>query len=293
MVEKIAVEKYQKSVKSFGIRIPEIHVVLGSGYAPALGMARLSADWKFVGDLPFSDVPELHGSTVVGHQSSYRFYQHEPTGRSITLQMGRLHGYEGLAPKQVVQSVMIPKIAGTKKFILTNAAGSLVRDLPVGSVVLIKDHVNFTGLNPLSGVNPLFDGMPVGPRFPDLSRLYDPAMRSRMAKTFKEKKIIANEGNYLGVLGPSFETPAEVKLFAQWGMHAVGMSTVWEAIALGYAGAQVAGVSLLSNLACGLSDQPLSHEDVIRISAGAAQGILEGLFLFMQEELKLHGTGQS
>lgn len=293
MVERIAVEKYQKTAKSFGIRIPEIHVVLGSGYAPALGVAQLSSDWKFVGELPFVEVPGLHGSTVVGHQSSYRFYQHTPTGRSVALQMGRLHGYEGLAPKQVVQSVMVPKIAGTKKFILTNAAGSLEKKFPVGSVVLIKDHVNMTGQNPLTGSNPQFDGMPVGPRFPDLSQLYDPALRARLKKTFQSKKIIVNEGKYLGVAGPSFETPAEVELFAQWGMHAVGMSTVWEAIALGYSGAQVAGVSLLSNLACGLSDKPLSHEEVIKISAGAAQGILESLFVFMQEELKLHGTGSA
>src|SRR5262249_34664020 len=159
---------------------------------------------------------------------------------------------EGHEPSTVVQTVMVPRLSGVKSFVLTNAAGGLSLSMRPGDVMLIRDHVNLTGLNPLVGVNPQgLDGRPLGPRFPDLARLYDREWRARLLRICAAEGLGTHEGVYLGLLGPSFETPAEIQLFSSWGLHAVGMSTVWEAIALAHSGARVAGLSLVSNLGSG------------------------------------------
>jgi purine-nucleoside phosphorylase len=201
--------------------------------------------------------------------------------------MGRLHGYEGLDASAVAYPVMIPRLCGTKQFLLTNASGGLAANFRPGDVMIIRDHVNLTGKNPLVGPNPTdLEGTELGPRFPDLGDLYDAAWRMRLEKCCLGQGLNVHEGTYLGVLGPSFETPAEVRLFASWGLHAVGMSTVWEAIALRHSGATVAGLSLISNFGAGLSAEKLDHTTILNTSRAAASKIIAALDSAFAEALK-------
>jgi purine-nucleoside phosphorylase len=267
---------------------PDLQIVLGSGVAPAFTGLENPPEWKSLGEIPFSAVKGLVPATAPGHKGAYRYFRHEPTGRSIAFQVGRLHGYEGHSPQEVVQTVILPKLAGTKKFLLTNASGSLDPTFKVGDLMVIRDHVNLTGRNPLYGPNPVgSEGQLLGPRFPDMSAVYDLSMRKRLetALSTKPHAFSLVHGIYLGLLGPSYETPAEVSLFSKWGLGAVGMSTVWEAIALRHSGAQLAGLSFISNLGCGLSQEPLSQEEVDREAGKVAARLVRGLFDYAAAEI--------
>jgi purine-nucleoside phosphorylase len=266
---------YQDFLQQNSLPIPRWHIVLGSGFGSALD----HFSWELAGELSFAELPALHKSTVQDHAGNYRFYRRGAT--VVCFQMGRLHGYEGHAAAAVARTVMIPRLAGVEEFLLTNASGGLGKDFRPGDVMLIRDHVNLTGQNPLTGPNPVHvtGGKELGPRFPDLCDAYDAAWRERLARHCGSKGLRVHEGVYLGVTGPSFETPAEVKLFAGWGMHAVGMSTVWEAIALRHSGARVAGLSLISNLGAGLSSQKLEHETILKTSRASAAQIIGALEL--------------
>jgi purine-nucleoside phosphorylase len=203
--------------------------------------------------------------------------------------MGRIHGYEGHPAPLVVQPVMVPRLAGVKNFVLTNAAGGLSAAHKPGDLMLIRDQVNLTGLNPLVGANPVgLDGRELGPRFPDMANLYNREFRKRLRRHCEAQPgLTVHDGVYLGLLGPSFETPAEIQLFSAWGLHAVGMSTVWEAIALGHSGARVGGMSLISNLGSGLGEGTLDHNTILETCRASAAAIVRGLELTMEEELAL------
>lgn len=263
------------------IDLPDFHIVLGSGFGEALN----HLDGELITEVPFGELEGLVPSTVPDHKGVYRFYKVK--GKTISFQMGRLHGYEGHSPKQVVQTVMLPRLAGVKKFLLTNASGGLSLAYKPGDVLVIRDQVNLTGANPLVGVNPKnSDGKELGPRFPDMNTLYSHSMRKTLEKAFLKQKLRVHEGTYIGVLGPSFETPAEVQLYASWGMHAVGMSTVWEAIALRHSGAELAGISLLSNLGAGMDpNASLDHLKIIETCRESAAKIILGISDFLQEAL--------
>jgi purine-nucleoside phosphorylase len=221
---------------------------------------------------------------VVDHAGCYRFFR--KGAHAISFQMGRLHGYEGHEPGAVVRTVMTPRLAGVKNFVLTNAAGGLSMAMKPGDVMVIRDHVNLTGLNPLVGVNPSgLDGKPLGPRFPDLAKLYDREWRTRLFQLCEKNGLGTHEGVYLGLLGPSFETPAEVQLFSSWGLHAVGMSTVWEAIALAHSGARLVGLSLISNLGSGLGAGTLDHETILETCRTSAAGIVDAIRASIEGEL--------
>jgi len=221
---------------------------------------------------------------LVDHAGAYRFFRHG--SHSLCFQMGRIHGYEGHHPAEVTMPVMVPRLCGVKNFLLTNAAGGLSLAMRPGDVMVIRDHVNFTGLNPLVGPNPSGPtGKPIGPRFPDLSRLYDRDWRERLRALCAEAGLGVHEGVYLGLLGPSFETPAEVQLFASWNMQAVGMSTVWESIALAHSGARVAGISLISNLGSGIGAGTLNHETILETCRASASKIVQAIRLSIEEEL--------
>lgn len=267
-----SISKYQECLKRFGLAVPRWHVVLGSGF----GLALDGFPWELAGEISFAEFPDLHRSSVVDHSGTYRFYRR---GNDVlSFQLGRLHGYEGHTPAEVVRTVMIPRLAGVGEFLLTNASGGLDKSFAPGNVMVIRDHVNLTGKNPLVGPNPrAADGTELGPRFPDLGNLYDPAWSAALAAECLAVGLEVKEGTYLGLLGPSFETPAEVRLFASWGLHAVGMSTVWEAIALRHSGAKVAGLSLISNLAAGLSNQTLDHHAILATSRASASRVLAGI----------------
>lgn len=275
-----SIEVYRNFLKAQQLGNPDLHVVLGSGIGSSFVDEWIPAEWESVGQLNFEDLPAITGATAPGHPGIYRFFRNRSSKRVLCLQVGRLHGYEGLSPDDTVLSVMIPRLAGTTRFMITNAAGGLKLEWPIGSVMMIRDHVNFTGKNPLTGHVPRGpDGSEVGPRFPDLSKAWDRELNDLMRRELGNAGIETFEGVYLGVLGPSFETPAEVRLFSQWGMGTVGMSTVWEAIALVHSGALVAGFSLISNLGCGLDPGVvLDHFQILETSKASARKITQALF---------------
>lgn len=283
-----SIELYQTFLKKNGIGVPDIHAVLGSGIGSSFSDSWIPSNWKSIGVLPFKDLPAITAATAPGHPGIYRFFKETTSGQVLCLQIGRLHGYEGLPADEVVLSVLVPRMAGTENFILTNAAGGLKLEWPVGSVMMIRDHVNLTGQNPLTGhVKIGMDGKPIGPRFPDLSNAWDREFTEKLKFELSNANLQTQEGIYIGVPGPSFETPAEVRLFAQWGMGSVGMSTVWEAIALVHSGARVAGFSLISNLGCGLNPGViLDHFAILEASKGAAEKITHALFNLATKPLK-------
>lgn len=283
-----SVELYQAFLKNNGIRVPDIHAVLGSGIGSSFIDSWIPSNWKWIGDLPFKDLPAITAATAPGHPGIYKFFKETTSGNILCLQVGRLHGYEGLPAEEVVLSVMVPRIAGTHHFVITNAAGGLKLEWPVGSVMMIRDHVNLTGQNPLTGhVKNGLGGKPMGPRFPDLSRAWDREFTEELRTELASAGLPTSEGIYLGVTGPSFETPAEIRLFAQWGMGSVGMSTVWEAIALVHSGARVAGFSLISNLGCGLNPGViLDHFEILEASKAAAEKITRALFKLGAKAIK-------
>ena len=269
---------YGEFLKRHSLSLPSCHIVLGSGFGSALE----NFSWRRVGELSFSELPGFPPSTVPDHAGAYRFY--EKNGKVVCFQMGRLHGYEGHPASLVVKPVMVPRLAGVKNFLLTNASGGLSLDFKPGDLMLIRDQVNLTGQNPLLGHNPVgADGKELGPRFPDLCGMYDAGWRQILRKAAEKEGLRVHEGTYLGVLGPSFETPAEVQLFANWGMQAVGMSTVWEAIALRHSGAKFAGLSLISNLGAGMGEGSLDHLEILKTCRTSAKKILGAIEAFLQQ----------
>lgn len=267
---------YNETLKSAGLPVPSHHVVLGSGFGNAI-QSLTQKGWQESLRIPFQDIPGLIAASVPDHAGAYVLMK-SPSGKLIQLQAGRLHGYEGLEPHVAIRPLLIARYAGVKKFILTNAAGGLDLSMKSGDAMLIVDHVNMTGKNPLVGHNPVWpDGQEVGPRFPDMGHLYEKSWRDSLQGELKKRGVATHEGIYLGLLGPTFETFAEVKLYAQWGMKAVGMSTVWESIAIRHSGAKVAAISLISNPGAGLTDQALNHEAIVETCRKSASVILESL----------------
>jgi purine-nucleoside phosphorylase len=189
-----------------------------------------------------------------------------------------LHLYEGYNPEEVVYPVRVAVGMGARAVILTNAAGSLSLSIKPGSFLVLSDHINLTGHNPLVGP----DALPFGDRFVDLRDLYDPHLRYLFQKASEELDLPYQEGIYAGLLGPSLETPAEIRMLRTLGAHAVGMSTVLEAIAARQMGARVLGVSCLTNYGCGLTDQPLTHEDVLKTALMEAGTLSELLRRFLE-----------
>jgi purine-nucleoside phosphorylase len=267
------------------ISAPKVHFVLGSGLAPAFdSIPEVPAPYKFLREISFNEVAGLVPSTAPGHRARFRFYLNQENQSTIVFQVGRLHGYEGHSPKLVVQPLVQSALAGCTHFVLNNAAGSLNPKFLPGSLMLIRDHVNMTGQNPFTGPNPIDPrtGIAPGPRFLDMSETYSEEFSNRLKKSLVSEFTV-HEGTYLGLSGPTYETPAEVKLFASWGLGAVGMSTVWEAMAIRHLGGTVSGFSLISNMGCGLvSKGALSHTEVEEEAAKVAPKLLVKLFNFAQ-----------
>lgn len=250
----------------------DLHVVLGSGYSGAFSTLNLS-DWQALAEIPFSTVQTLERSSVEGHPGKYLILKNK-NGVVMTLQMGRLHGYEGIAPQKVVQTVLEGHRAGTRNFILTNASGSTSLKRRPGAAMVFRDHINFTGQNPLTGPNRY------GPRFPDMSSAYDRSLSKALGSKLRKQKLPVFEGVYGGLSGPNYETPAEIRFLRGCGVDAVGMSTVWETLALAHAGARVAAVALITNFGAGLKRERLTHEDVLEQAARSAKSILLGILEF-------------
>lgn len=232
---------------------PEVAVVLGSGLSQVLPLQGERT-------LRFSDIPGFPAPTVAGHAGEVAVG--EVSGRTVLVQRGRVHYYEGHELGEVVFPVRVYAVLGVKVLVLTNASGGIAFGLEPGDLVLLSDHINLLGGNPLRGPNLA----QLGPRFPDMTAAYDPELRRRAREVAWDLGITVKEGVYLATTGPSYETPAEIRAFRALGADLVGMSTVPEAIAARHAGLRVLAISCVTNLAAGVSPTPLSHEEVIAIT---------------------------
>jgi len=228
---------------------PRLGVVLGSGLGPfvhELGDPRA---------LDYREIPGMPGVSVGGHAG--KLWVGRLGGHSVACLQGRSHLYEGYTPQDVVFGVRLLASAGITTMLLTNAAGGLGEGFSAGDLMLVTDHLNLTGQSPLLGPPPA-----QGPRFSDMTFAYDARLRALALSAANELGVRVRQGVYAGVLGPSYETPAEIRMLRLLGADAVGMSTVLETIALRQMGVRVGGVSLISNLAAGLSGTELSHAEV-------------------------------
>ena len=242
---------FLKKYKEWGIPQPDTHFVLGSLIGSELkAVEKNFPEWKKIGTLTFAQAG-LSVASAPSHSGSYEYFYHKEKNKSICFQCGRLHGYEGLTPQEVVQTVMGPRLAGTKKFVLTNISGGLKKELTPGTVLAIKDHINFTGQSPLIG---LCRTQAKDFYFLDMSTVYLSKINNLITNEMQKKNLKVFSGVYIGVLGPQYETPAEVNLFAQWGGDVVGMSTIWEVMALHYSRAEVSAFSVVANPACGIEE---------------------------------------
>ncbi len=249
---------------------PRVGVVLGSGLG---AVADAVADAVTV---PYSELPGFPLPTVAGHAG--RAVLGQIAGVPVAVLEGRAHVYEGGDLEALRVPVRALRAAGAEILVLTNAAGSLRPEVGPGRLMAITDHINLTGVNILAGPN----DEAIGPRFPSLRDAYDPDLRRRLSATAAELGIGLAEGVYLAVSGPSFETPAEIRAFARLGADAVGMSTVHETIVARHCGLRVLAVSAITNLAEGLSAEPLSHEQTLRDAARAAGDLARLLLGFLE-----------
>jgi purine-nucleoside phosphorylase len=244
-------EEAAKAIRELGS--PKVAVILGSGLS---GILSLENERK----KSFAEIPGFPKPTVEGHVGEVAVGK--LGGKEVLVQRGRIHYYEGYDLSDVVFPVRAYALAGVKILIVTNAAGGIRYGFFPGDLVLISDHINSLGLNPLRGPNL----ERLGPRFPDMSQAYDPGLRKLAREVAAELGITLKEGVYLMAPGPSYETPAEIRAFRALGADLVGMSTVPEVIAARHAGMRVLGISVVTNFAAGVSEKPLSHEEVLQVT---------------------------
>lgn len=229
---------------------PEVAIVLGSG----LGSFCDNLEGISV---KYNEIPHFGSSNVDGHKGELLFC--EIFNKKCVIMQGRFHFYEGNSLQVATYPIKVFKKMGVKTLILTNAAGATRNDFNVGDIMLINDHINFMGDNPLIGKN----DSSLGERFPDMSEVYDKSLLEHARKSAEKLNIKLQEGIYVANIGPSYETPAEVKMLRKIGADAVGMSTVPEAIVANYCGIKILGISCLTNFAAGIKEQKLSHEEVV------------------------------
>jgi purine-nucleoside phosphorylase len=248
----------QAAVRARTDIVPEIGIVLGSG------LGGLADELEGTVAIPFTELPGWPAATAPGHVG--RLLLGRLAARNVVLLQGRFHLYEGNAPGLVIQPVLLFRRLGARAVILTNAAGGLDPSFGPGTLMVISDHINLTGLNPLIGPN----ADSIGERFPDLTDAWSRRLRAQLHAAGTAEGVELAEGVYVGLTGPNYETPAEVRMLAAMGGHAVGMSTVMECIAARWAGLEVCGISLVTNAGAGYSGEPLTHEEVL--TAGIEAG---------------------
>ncbi|HVE57220.1 MAG TPA: purine-nucleoside phosphorylase [Pyrinomonadaceae bacterium] len=270
--------KYDKEIK--------IALVLGSG------LGAFAEDLENPVRIPYEEIPHFARSTVEGHAG--QLVLGEVGGVPVAVQQGRFHFYEGYEMEQVIFPMRVFGLLGIKSVILTNAAGSVRTGFKPGNLMLIRDHINLMGVNPLRGTN----DERFGPRFPDMTEVYDKTLQEI---AYDESKAMARErfesgaekeftsfmwrGVYCALSGPTYETPAEIRMFRLLGAGAVGMSTVPEAIAARHQGMKVLGISCITNLAAGMSDEPINHAEVMETGARVA-GIFKELLRRIISKIK-------
>jgi len=249
---------------------PRVAVTLGSGLSAAFGIPEGGVT------IPCADIPGFPVPTVAGHAGE--FWAGTIGDVPVLVQRGRAHFYEGLPMEDVTFATRLFAVAGVKTLVVTNASGAINPGFRAGDLVLISDHINMLGVNPLHGPN-LDD---LGPRFPDMSMAYTPRLRKLAKEVAKEEGIKVREGVYVACLGPSYETPAEIRAFGSMGADLAGMSTVPEVIVAAHAGMEVLGLSIATNLAAGVNPEAtLSHEEVIETTERVGQDVRQLLMALL------------
>lgn len=248
----------------------EIGLILGSGLGDFVEQLEVSAR------IPYQDIPGLPLPTVEGHKGAFVFGTYK--GKSVVALEGRIHYYEGYTQQEITLPVRIMSRLGVQTLLLTNACGGINLTFTPGTLMIITDHINFSGSNPLIGKNL----ETFGPRFPDMSGVYTPALRNALKAAAEEKGLELREGVYAMYSGPSYETPAEIRFFRTMGADAVGMSTVPEAIVASHCGMRVLGISCITNMAAGVLDRKLSHAEVVETENQVKQRFTQVLDLAIQ-----------
>ncbi len=248
--------EYYRSVTDF---TPRVGLILGSG------LGNYARNMKVVHEIPYGDIPDFPVSTVEGHDG--RFLLGYIGEIPAVVMKGRVHYYEGYSMEEVVLPVRLMKMMGIENLILTNASGGINRKFSVGDFMMITDQISSFVPSPLIGENV----SELGTRFPDMTHIYDVELMELIRSVAKEEAIQIQEGVYVQSSGPNFESPAEIRMFDTLGADAVGMSTACEAIAAHHAGVRICGISCISNMACGITDEELSHLDVQAVADQRAE----------------------
>ncbi|MCC9295868.1 purine-nucleoside phosphorylase [Clostridium sp. WLY-B-L2] len=250
---------------------PKIGIILGSG------LGNIADEIESAEIYRYRDIPHFPVSTVQGHKN--RLVIGKLENKAVFAMQGRFHYYEGYSMKDIIFPIMVMKMIGIESIIVTNASGGINKNYSSGDLMLIKDHINLSGQNPLIGQN--MDEF--GSRFPDMSEAYDKGLREMAKKAAFKLGISLQEGVYVYMTGPSYETPAEINMLGILGGDAVGMSTVPEVIAANHSGMKVLGISCITNMAAGILNHRLSHEEVIKTSAAASKKFVN----FTKEIIKI------
>jgi purine-nucleoside phosphorylase len=237
--------------------VAAIRARLATPFVPRLGVVLGSNAVENATRVAYADIPHFPHPTAEGHKGE--LVLGTVSGFPVAVMSGRVHFYEGYSEHQVVYPVRVLGRLGVSTVVLTNAAGAVNKTFRPGDFMVLKDHLNLTGRNPLLGPN----DPELGPRFPDMSQPYDFELRGKTLGAFRSVQATVHEGVYVGLLGPSYETPAEIKMFRDFGADAVGMSTVLETIAARHMGMKVIGISCLTNAASDVGQETLSHESVL------------------------------
>ena len=256
------VEEAAAAVRDRCGALPQTAIVLGSGLG---GFANTLLDAIAVA---YRELPHWTVSNVIGHEG--RLVIGNVRGKRIAVLSGRVHLYEGHDPATVVFPIRVMARLGVKQVILTNAAGGINTGFAAGALMVIDDHLNLIGTNPLAGPN---DDR-FGPRFPDMTEVYSKRLRDIADEAAQTARVKVTHGIYAGLLGPSYETPAEVRLLRSIGADAVGMSTVAEAIAARHMGLEVLGISCITNMAAGVLAQPLVHDHVLEVASRVRESFI-------------------
>lgn len=233
---------------------PTVGLILGSG------LGELADEIENARVIPYGNIPHFPVSTVEGHKG--QFVIGTLSGKTVIAMQGRFHYYEGYAIQEIVMPIRVLKKLGVTHLIVTNAAGAVNTDFEPGNLMVITDHINFMGNNPLMGPN--LDEF--GPRFPDMSEAYDKALIDQAVVCAEKRGLTLRKGVYCAFTGPTYETPAEIRMARTFGADAVGMSTVPEVITAVHSKMKVLGISCMTNMAAGILDQPLSHSEVVETS---------------------------
>lgn len=253
-------EKYADFIKEkIGNFKPDVAVVLGSG------LGEIFSNAEVIADVNYSDIPDFPVSTVSGHKGRFIFLRLE--NKNLVVMQGRIHYYEGYTMQEAVTPICVMKLLGAEALILTNACGGINPKFNTGDLMIITDHISSFVPSPLIGKN---DDR-YGERFPDMSNIYNKSLIAKIEESAQENNITVQKGVYLQASGPNYESSAEVRMFGILGADAVGMSTACEAMVANYLGVQVCGISMVSNKAVGLTDTPVTHEEVKRVANASAE----------------------